>query len=85
MIQRVWQQHEVQPHRVEKYKLSRDPRFEEKVRDIVGLYLNAPERAVVYQWLANWNTEPKAFVWTATADVTLGKVRRCKELAESAH
>src|SRR5574341_2180704 len=47
MVQRVWQRHEVQPHRVEKFKLSKDPRFEEKVRDIVGLYLDPPERALV--------------------------------------
>lgn len=236
MVQRVWQRHEVQPHRVEKFKLSKDPRFEEKVRDIVGLYLDPPARALVlcvdeksqiqaldrtapllplrpgfperqthdyrrygtttlfaafniltgkvigtcqgrhrgrefvkflqhleqavssdleihlvvdnysthksaavqrwlkpakrrrfhfhftptssswlnqverwfglitdrmirrgtfrsvaeleraiYQWLANWNNDPKAFVWTATADVILDKVRRCKELAGTAH
>jgi transposase len=236
MVQRVWQRHEVQPHRIEKFKLSNDPRFEEKVRDIVGLYLNPPERALVlcvdeksqiqaldrtapllplrpgfperqthdyrrygtttlfaafniltgkvigtcqgrhrgrefvrflqhleqevpadvalhlvvdnysihksaavqrwlrpttrrrfhfhftptssswlnqverwfglitdrmirrgtfrsvteleraiYQWLAHWNNDPKAFVWTATADIILDKVRRCKELAGTAH
>ena len=236
MVQRVWQRHEIQPHRVEKFKLSKDPRFEEKVRDIVGLYLNPPERALVlcvdeksqiqaldrtapllplrpglperqthdykrygtttlfaafniltgkvigtcqprhrgrefvkflhhleeavppdlevhlvvdnysthksaavqrwlkpqrrrrfhfhftptssswlnqverwfglitdrmirrgtfrsvaeleraiYQWLATWNTEPQAFVWTATADVILDKVRRCQELAGTTH
>jgi len=236
MVQRVWQRHEIQPHRVEKFKLSNDPRFDEKVRDIVGLYLNPPERALVlcvdeksqiqaldrtapllplrpgfperqthdyrrygtttlfaafniltgkvigtcqprhrgrefvkflhrleqevppdlevhlivdnygthksaavqrwlkpkarrrfhfhftptssswlnqverwfglitdqmirrgtfrsvaeleraiYQWLANWNAEPKAFVWTATADIILDKVRRCKALAGTAH
>ena len=236
MVQRVWQRHEVQPHRVEKFKLSKDPKFNDKVRDIVGLYLNPPERALVlcvdeksqiqaldrtapllplrpgfperqthdyrrygtttlfaafniltgkvigtcqprhrgrefvkflhhleqevppdlevhlivdnygthksaavqrwlkpkarrrfhlhftptssswlnqverwfglitdrmirrgtfrsvteleraiYQWLANWNAEPTAFVWTATADIILDKVRRCKELAGTAH
>jgi len=236
MVQRVWQRHEIQPHRVEKFKLSKDPRFEEKVRDIVGLYLDPPARALVlcvdeksqiqaldrtapllplrpgfperqthdykrygtttlfaafniltgkvigtcqprhrgrefvkflqrleqevppdlevhlivdnygthksaavqrwlkpkarrrfhfhftptssswlnqverwfglitermirrgtfrsvaeleraiYEWLATWNTDPKAFVWTATADVILDKVRRCKELAGTAH
>jgi transposase len=47
IVHRVWQRHDVQPHRVEKFKLSSDPRFEEKVRDIVGLYLNPPERALV--------------------------------------
>ncbi len=47
MVQRVWQRYEVQPHRVEKFKISNDPRFEEKVRDVVGLYLDPPERALV--------------------------------------
>jgi transposase len=47
IVHRVWQRHEVQPHRVERFKLSNDPYFEEKVRDIVGLYLNPPDRALV--------------------------------------
>ena len=42
IVHRVWQRHDVQPHRVEKFKLSNDPKFDEKVRDIVGLYLNPP-------------------------------------------
>ncbi|MGC8536824.1 MAG: helix-turn-helix domain-containing protein [Rhizomicrobium sp.] len=45
IVHRVWQRHEVQPHRVERFKLSNDPHFEEKVRDIVALYLNPPDRA----------------------------------------
>ena len=47
MVHRVWERFDIQPHRVEKFKLSKDPRFEEKVRDIVGLYLDPPERALV--------------------------------------
>src|SRR5438105_164669 len=47
MVHRVWQSFEIQPHRVEKFKISHDPNFEEKVRDIVGLYLNPPDRALV--------------------------------------
>ena len=47
MVQRVWQRHEIQPHRVEKFKISNDPNFEDKVRDVVGLYLNPPDRALV--------------------------------------
>ena len=39
----------------------------------------------IYAWLANWNDRPKAIVWKATADVILGKVRRFKELAGTAH
>jgi len=47
MVHRVWQRFDIQPHRVEKFKLSNDPLFEEKVRDIAGLYLDPPERALV--------------------------------------
>lgn len=48
MVERVWQKHQIQPHRVEKFKISNDPHFEAKVRDVVGLYLNPPERALVF-------------------------------------
>jgi transposase len=46
-IYRIWQAFSLQPHRVESFKLSTDPLFVEKVRDIVGLYLAPPERALV--------------------------------------
>jgi len=236
MVQRLWQYYGIQPHRVEKFKISNDPKFEDQVRDVVGLYLDPPDRTLVlcvdeksqiqaldrtapllplrpglperqthdykrhgtttlfaafnilngkvigsclprhrgkefiqflnqlatemppeldihlivdnysthksaavqrwlkpkkrrrfyshftptssswlnqverwfglitdkmirrgafhsvkeleraiYTWLANWNEKPKAFVWTASADVILEKVRRCKELAGTAH
>ena len=39
----------------------------------------------IYQWLATWNERPQPFVWTATADVILEKVRRCKESVGTAH
>ena len=47
MVQRVWQRYEIQPHRVVKFKISNDPKFEDKVRDVVGLYLNPPDRTLV--------------------------------------
>src|SRR3974377_1957112 len=47
MVQRVWQRHEVPLSRVRKLNLAKAPRFEEKVRDIVGLYLDPPARALV--------------------------------------
>ena len=47
LVHGVWQKYDIQPHRVERFKLSKDPKFEEKVRDIVGLYLNPPDRALV--------------------------------------
>jgi transposase len=46
-IHRIWQAFGLQPHRQETFKLSADPLFVEKVRDIVGLYLDPPDRAVV--------------------------------------
>ena len=46
-VLRIWQAFGLQPHRQETFKLSTDPLFVEKVHDIVGLYLNPPERAVV--------------------------------------
>ncbi|MBV9555532.1 MAG: IS630 family transposase [Pseudolabrys sp.] len=46
-IHRIWHAFGLQPHRSETFKLSSDPLFVEKVRDIVGLYLSPPERAVV--------------------------------------
>jgi transposase len=49
-VQRIWKDHEVKPWRVETFKLSNDPLFEEKLVDVVGLYLNPPERAVVFSF-----------------------------------
>jgi transposase len=49
-IARIWRDHELKPWRVETYKLSNDRRFEEKLVDVVGLYLNPPERAAVFSF-----------------------------------
>ena len=46
-VSRIWRAFALQPHRVETFKLSKDPQFIEKVRDIVGLYLNPPDQALV--------------------------------------
>jgi transposase len=46
-VQRIWSARGLQPHRVETFKLSNDPRFEEKLVDVVGLYFNPPENAIV--------------------------------------
>jgi transposase len=46
-VQRIWKAFGLQPHRQDSFKLSKDPLFIDKVRDVVGLYLNPPERAVV--------------------------------------
>jgi transposase len=46
-VQRIWAKHKLQPHRVETFKFSNDPEFAAKVRDIVGLYMRPPEKALV--------------------------------------
>ena len=46
-VEQVWKKHDLKPHVVRTFKLSKDPNFEEKVEDIVGLYLDPPERAIV--------------------------------------
>jgi transposase len=46
-VQRIWSAHGLQPHRIKTFKLSTDPRFREKLTDVVGLYLNPPDKAIV--------------------------------------
>ena len=46
-VQRIWRGHGLQPHRVRQFKLSNDPEFVAKLRDVVGLYVNPPAHAVV--------------------------------------
>src|SRR6059036_2192578 len=46
-VNRIWQSHQIKPHRTKGFKLSRDPRFLEKLTDVVGLYLNPPQKALV--------------------------------------
>ena len=46
-VQRIWDAHGLQPHRARTFKLSNDPCFFEKLTDVVGVYLNPPERAIV--------------------------------------
>lgn len=46
-VNNIWQSHNIKPHRAETFKLSRDPKFVEKLTDVVGLYLNPPDKAIV--------------------------------------
>lgn len=47
-VQRIWVQARVKPHRLDRYMASNDPQFEEKAADIIGLYMNPPQHAVVF-------------------------------------
>jgi transposase len=49
-VARVWRDHQLKPWKVDGFKLSNDPRFEEKLVDVVGLYLNPPSRAVLFSF-----------------------------------
>jgi len=46
-VQRIWQQHGLQPHRVRTFKLSKDPAFAAKLKDVVGLYVDPPAHSLV--------------------------------------
>jgi transposase len=46
-VHRIWREHRLKPHLVKGFKVSNDPRFEEKLRDVIGLYLHPPEKAIV--------------------------------------
>ncbi len=47
-VQRIWNAHDLKPHLVKTFKLSNDPHFVDKLRDVVGLYINPPENALVF-------------------------------------
>jgi transposase len=49
-VARIWRDHNLKPWKVDTFKVSNDPHFEEKLVDVVGLYLNPPERAVVFSF-----------------------------------
>src|SRR6266700_766947 len=46
-VGRIWREHGLKPHRIESFKISNDPEFAAKLEDIVGLYLDPPEHALV--------------------------------------
>lgn len=46
-VQRIWEDHQLKPHLVRSFKLSRDPRFVEKLTDVIGVYMTPPQNAVV--------------------------------------
>ena len=47
-VRRIWHAHGLKPHLVDRFKISRDPHFAEKLEDVVGLYLNPPQQAIVF-------------------------------------
>ena len=47
LVNRVWREYGLKPHLVKTFKVSNDPKFEEKLKDVVGLYMDPPEKAIV--------------------------------------
>ena len=73
-IHRIWRGHGLRPHQVRQFKLSNDPRFAAKVRDIVGLYVNPPEHACQsalnsFQVTASKSFQLVSLVWVVFAAV----------------
>ena len=58
-VQRIWAAHDLQPHRIRTFKRSREPEFAAKLADIVGLYVNPPQHAIVL------SVDEKSHVWMA--------------------
>jgi transposase len=87
-VQRIWRAHGLQPHRMRQFKLSNDPRFVDKLRDVVGLYVDPPAHAIVLsvdeksQIQALDRTQPglplkKGRAGTMTHDMSATARRRC--------
>ena len=58
-VSNIWRSHNLKPHRVKSFKLSRDVRFLEKLNDVVGLYLNPPQQA----WCSVWMRRARFRLW----------------------
>ena len=71
-IQRIWSAHGLKPHLTKTFKLSNDKRFVEKVKDVVGLYLHPPDKALVFSlesYAGNWGA-PRRRVSSVEVDST---------------
>ncbi len=71
-VHRIWRSFVLKPHLQDTFKLSTDPHLVDKVCDVVGLYLNPPDRA-------RHNEKPQPFVWCKTADQIIAAVGRAAE------
>ena len=74
-IGRIWRENGLKPHRVKTFKLSNDPRFVEKLNDIVG---------GITEYIKQHNDDPKPFVWRKTVDEILAKVGRARAALDNA-
>jgi hypothetical protein len=75
-ISRIWRAHGLKPHRIETFKLSTAPQFIEKLRELVGLYVAPPERAVVFSFEEKSQIQALDRTQRSGAISTSGTVRR---------
>ena len=97
-VQKIWRTHGLAPHRLRTFKLSRDPLFASRIRDVVGLYVDPPAHAVVLsvhslvdlqaainRYPAEHNQSPKPFVRTADPDAIIAAAIRGYQVLDSIH
>ena len=81
-VQRIWAKHGLKPHLVSTFKVSNDPKLAEKVADVIGLYMNPPDKALVYSMDEKSQIQPH--ILTAAAAATrqelLAELDRCRAL-----
>jgi transposase len=74
-VARIWADHNLKPWKVEGFKVSNDPDFEEKLVDVVGLYLNPPARAVVFSFDERPSASTGPYPAVAAAQARPGRAR----------
>lgn len=86
-VGRIWRAHGLQPHRTKSFKLSKYPDFVEKLRDVVGLYVDPPEQLieVITAYIDRGNVGPKPSTWIATVQHILEKVTKAHATLEALH
>lgn len=74
-VQRIWSAHGLKPHLVKTFKLSNNKRFVEKVRDVVGLYLDPPDHALVFSADEKSQIQALAWIWRTQPGLPIKKGR----------
>jgi hypothetical protein len=84
-VARIWRDHELRPWKVEAFKISNDPHFEEKLVDVVGLYLNPPERAIDLDLAARVGHAKSPSATVAARSSSASRVRSANCFLQAAH
>ena len=85
-VQRILEAHQLAPHRIRTFKLSKDPKFADKRRLKRGVFRSVIDlQAAINRFVEENNADPKPFVWTADPGRVLAAVKRGKQKLESIH